>query len=374
MKVYFTASTSFNGELLPQYKKILNHLKKKRLTILSGEQIINPRLLEKDKKLSREKIFLRQKSLIEKADFVIAEASKPSIGVGGEITYALTKDIPVLALINKKYEDKISPMLAGNPSDNLYLEYYDENSLKYKINIFIDHIKKIKKRKGKLIVIEGGDGSGKTTQAQLLIEYLQSLKIPVRYYDFPQYYHSFHGKIIGRYLKGEFGGLNSVSPYLISLAYALDRASVKNEMEDFLQKGGFIVANRYTTSSMAYQTIRIKDSKERKKFLRWIYDLEYKVHKIPKEDLVIYLYVRPETSAQLILKREKREYLKGKQKDIYEENLEFQKKVVNSYLTLANRFKHWVKIDCEKSGKLLSKDEIHKKIKEIIEPLIKNYV
>ena len=374
MKVYFTASTSFNGELVDFYKKILQHLKRKKLKILSGEQIVNKKLLKKDRYLPKEKIFLRQKKLIEKADFIIAEASKPSLGVGGEITYALTLDIPVLALINKAYEDKISPMLAGNPSENLYLDYYDKNSLKYKLDAFIEHIKNLRNRKGKLIVIEGGDGSGKATQAKLLIDYLKSLKIPVRYYDFPQYYHSFHGKIIGRYLKGEFGGLNEVSPYLISLAYALDRASVKKEMEDFLQKGGFIVANRYTTSNMAFQTMRIKNSKEREKFLEWLYELEYKIHKIPKEDLVIYLHVSPETASQLILKKGRRSYIKNRKKDIHEENLEFQKRVEKSYLSLANRFKHWVKIECEEDGKLLSKDQIHERIKKIVRPLLKNFV
>ncbi len=374
MNVYFTASTSYNGELIPLYKKILKLLKIKRLKIISGEQIVDSKKLEKDKRLSKEKIFLRQKELIEKADIVVAEASKPSLGVGGEITYALTIDKPVLALIHKDFEDKISPMLAGNPSDNLFVEYYDENNLKYVLTSFVNHIKKLKKRKGKLIVIEGGDGSGKATQARLLIDYLKSLRIPVRYYDFPQYYHSFHGKIIGRYLKGEFGGLNSVSPYLISLAYALDRASVKNEMEDFLQKGGFIVVNRYTTSSMAYQTIRFEDKKEREKFLKWLYDLEYKIHKIPKENLVIYLHVSPETAAQLVLKKGDRQYLKGKKKDIYEQSLEFQKKVEAAYLELTEKNKHWVKIECEKNGKLLSKKAIHEKIKKVVEPLIKTLI
>ncbi len=372
LKVYFTASTSYNGELVPQYKKILRLLKLHKLKVISGEQIVSPRKLKKDQKLTKQQIFTRQKKLIEQADLVVSEASKPSIGVGGEITYALTRDIPVLALINKKYEDKISPMLAGNPSDNLYLEYYDENSLKYVIADFVNHIKKIKKRRGKLIVIEGGDGSGKATQAKLLIKYLKSINIPVRYYDFPQYYHSFHGKIVGRFLKGEFGDIDSVSPYLISLAYALDRASVKREMEEFLQKGGFIVANRYATSSMAFQSVKFTDPKERKKFLTWLYELEYKIHKIPKENLVIYLHVKPETAAKLILKKGVRKYLGKNDKDIQERNIEYQRKVEQAYMHLAKTNKHWRIIECEENNKLLSKANIHEKVKELVKPLLKN--
>ncbi len=373
MKIYFTASTSFNGQLLPTYKKIIKLIKNHRVKIISGQQIVNKKQLKKDKKLSKKQIFKRQKKLIDQADCLIAEITKPSIGVGGEITYALTKNKPVLALIEQNFENKISPMLAGNPSDNLFLEFYNHDKLKYILNEFISHMRYLKKKKGKLIVIDGGDGSGKTTQAKLLLKYLKKKKIPTKYVDFPQYYLSFHGKTIAKFLRGEFGSIDQVSPYLASLAYALDRASVKQEMEEFLEKGGFIIANRYASSNIAHQGSKFSNKKERKEFVKWIYELEYKVHKIPKEDLVIYLYIPWKKTIKLIEKKPDRKYLKGQKKDIHEKDDNYLKKTEEMYLSLTKTNKHWKKINSiGKNHKLLSKQEIHQKILTTIKSLIPN--
>lgn len=366
MKVYFTASTSFNGDLTHVYQKIILLLKQHRLTIVSGAQIADKKKLEEDAKLASAKIFEREMSSIDKADVVIAEVSKPSLGVGGEIVYALSRNKPVLALIDTRYEDKISPMLSGNPSESLYREYYNADNLRFKITDFVNHIARLKKRPGKLIVIDGGDGSGKTTQAKLLVDYLKREKLPVKYVDFPQYYHSFHGKVVAKFLRGEFGRIDEVSPFLISLAYALDRASVRREMEDFLGHGGYIIANRYTTSSMAHQSAKFKDEKERKEFLKWIYELEYKVHKIPKENLVIYLYVPWKTGLELTKTKATRQYLKGGSQDIAEKDIGHRIASENMYLELSKKYKHWFKVDCVIDGKILSPDIIHGKIVDIL--------
>ena len=219
-------------------------------------------------------------------------------------------------------------------------------------------------KKGGFIVIDGGDGSGKTTQAKLLIDYFKKNKIPVQYFDFPQYYNSFHGKTVARFLRGEFGDINEVSPYLASLAYALDRASVKKEMDKILNKGISIIANRYATSNMAHQGAKFKNKEKREDYLAWVYELEYKVHKIPKEDVVIYLYVPWEIGLKLTTKKGTREYLKGKE-DIHEKDLDFRKASEAMYLELAKRYKHWVKIDCIENGKLLTPENIHQKIIDI---------
>ncbi len=240
IKVYFTAATSFDGELSDNYQKIINLLKKNQLIIVSGEQSVNRKLLEQDKQLGSKEIFDRERKLIDEADFLVAEVSKPSLGVGSEIVYALVKNKPVLALVYKDLEDKISPMIAGNPSDNLFFEHYSSDNLPYILHNFINHIKTAKKRKGFLIVIDGGNGSGKTTQAKLLVDYLKNRGSLIKYVDFPQYYSSFHGKTVARFLQGEFGNIDEVSPYLASLAFALDRASIKKEMVDFLNKGARI--------------------------------------------------------------------------------------------------------------------------------------
>jgi len=365
MKIYFTAPTSFNGQLHNQYKVIFSLLEKyPDCKILSGAQIIDKQLLSKDKQISSEEIFKREQDLINQADVIIAEASKPSLGVGAEISYALSQNKPVLVLVSTLFEDRISPMIKGNPSETLYLRFYNEDNIKFKINDFITHVKTIHSKKGKLIVIDGGDGSGKTTQAELLVSYFKAKKIPVKYMDFPQYYHSFHGKTVAKFLRGEFGKIDEVSPYLSSLAYALDRASVKQEMDDYLSRGGVIVANRYATSNMAHQSAKFTNEKDRKEYLKWIYELEYKIHRIPKEDMVIYLHVPWKVGFSLSLQKGVRKYLKGKD-DIAEKDLKHRMETEKMYLLLAKKYKHWKVIDCMKNNQLLSKEEIHNQIKKM---------
>jgi dTMP kinase len=361
LKIYFTASTSYNGEYKNNYKKIIAEIKKNGAELVSGKQIIYEKLLEKDKKLSKEKIFAREKKLIDEADCVIAEITKPSHGVGGEIVYALVNNKPTLVLLLENHEDKISPMIAGNPSDNLFFEYYNLENVTYKIKNFVNHIRSLKKRKGVLIVIDGGNGSGKTTQTQLLVNYLKKNSMPVKYVDFPQYYSSFHGKTVAKFLRGEFGKIDQVSPYLASLAYALDRASIKNEIEDFLNQGGVIIANRYATSSMAHQGAKFEDEKKREEFLKWLYELEYKVHKIPKENLVIYLHVPWQIGKELTNKKKSRDYLKGKE-DIEEKDIKNRINSEKLYLKLAKKYKHWVTINCIVNGQILSPEKIHQQI------------
>ncbi|GAB4219605.1 MAG: hypothetical protein Fur009_6540 [Candidatus Microgenomates bacterium] len=366
LKVYFTASTSFNGEYKDNYKKIILLLKKHWLILTSGEQIINQKLLEEDKKLTPQEIFKRQKSLIDKSDFVVAEVTKPSHGVGGEIVYALINEKPVLALVFENNQDLISPMILGNPSDNFYLERYDFDKLPFLVSDFVKFIKTKKSKRGKLIVIDGGDGSGKTVQSQMLINFLMKEKKEVKYFDFPQYYKTFHGRTVAKFLQGEFGKIDEVSPYLASLAYALDRLSVKQEMDFFLKKGGIIVCNRYATSSLAHQGAKFKDEKKQKEFLKWLYDLEYKIHKIPKEDIVIYLYVPWKIGMELTNKKGLREYLQGK-KDIAEADIDHRIASEKMYLELASKNKNWVKINCvDADNKLLPPEVIHQKVIKIL--------
>ncbi|OGG35154.1 hypothetical protein A2363_01465 [Candidatus Gottesmanbacteria bacterium RIFOXYB1_FULL_47_11] len=218
----------------------------------------------------------------------------------------------------------------------------------------------MKGRKGKLIVIDGGDGSGKTVQSQLLRNYLERNVYKVKYYDFPRYYSSFHGRIVGRFLAGEFGKLDDVSPYLASLAYALDRAGAKDEMDAWLAQGNIILSNRYATSSMAHQGARLPEA-SRKEFVSWIDELEYKVHKIPREDVVIYLYVPWKIGLELTKKKGLRGYIGGGQ-DIAEKDVHHRQEAEAMYVSLAKSRKNWVKIDCVEEGTILPKDIIHEKI------------
>ncbi len=217
-------------------------------------------------------------------------------------------------------------------------------------------------RQGKLIVIEGADGAGKTTQARLLVDYLKRCDFPIRTYDFPRYYNSFYGRIIARYLRGELGNINEISPYLIALAFALDRSSVRKEMRQFLHNDGYVVTNRYATSSMVYQAAKFADKHDQDEFLRWNYDLEYRENSMPHENIVIYLHVPWHIGRDLTRKKEQRAYLNGKKEDIHEADIEYRKAVEVMYLRLAGTYKHWVKIDCVDKNNMLLPQDIHEAI------------
>lgn len=364
MKIYFTAATTGDGDLITQEKAIIEAIKKLHHQLTSGEQIVRQESLNADKNLTAEEIFEREKRAIDLADCVVAEVTKPSSGVGGEIVYCLMHHKPVLALFYKDAENLLSPMIVGNPSDHIYLEHYEIGNLPIVLRKFFDQVMTLKERQGKLIVIDGGDGSGKTVQSEMLLKYLEDKGVKTKYYDFPRYYTSFHGRVVGRFLAGEFGKLNDVSPYLASLAYALDRASAKEEMDSFLSHGGTIVSNRYATSNMAHQGARLPENK-RREFIEWIDELEYKVHKIPREDIVIYLYVPWRLGLELTAKKGLRAYI-GKGQDIAETDLKHREEAENMYLTLAKTRRNWIKIDCLQQGHLLPKEKIHGLIVEAL--------
>jgi dTMP kinase len=359
MNVYFTASFSSGRQFLKQYQKIISHLKSKSNQV-HGEQLLleKPELNGDGKKA--EDIFSREKKKIEDADIVVAEVSEPSLGVGSEIAYALTLDKPVLCLFYKESPNKLSPMIAGNPSDSLYLEHYDEDNIKAVISDFVRYIKEIKKHKGKLIVIEGADGSGKATQTKLLVENLKKSHIKVKTIEFPRYYTSFHGEIVARFQRGEFGSIGKVSPYLISLAYALDRLSMRDQINDWLKKGYMVVANRYVTSSIAHQAAKVSPD-EREKFVEWLDELEYRVHKMPRENLVIYLYVPWQVGQKLSSQKNDKAYLNGN-KDISEINRKHMEESEKMYSWLLNHKKNWIKIECMKNDQMRGKEDIQQEL------------
>jgi len=222
------------------------------------------------------------------------------------------------------------------------------------------------KYQGKLIVIEGGDGSGKTTQATLLLKYLKDKGIPHSSLDFPQY-DSFYGKIVAQFLRGEFGDLKSVSPYLAALTFALDRFAVKDDIVQCLKRGEIIVANRYVTSNIAHQGSKFTDKAKRKKFIAWLEELEYGFHGLPHEDVVLWLHVSSKITEALTKMKDKRSYLQGKE-DIQERDRSHQNSTEILYNTLSQQYKHWITIPCFQNDTIKSKEEIHK---TIVQALIK---
>ena len=224
---------------------------------------------------------------------------------------------------------------------------------------------KLAESAGKLIVFEGGDGSGKTTQTQLLLKYCTDLHIAHAYVDFPNY-SSFFGKLIAKFLRGELGNLDEISPYLASLPFSLDRALTRITLEKYLHEGQIVVANRYASSNMAHQGSKFDDESERNEFLKWVDELEFEVNKIPREDLVLYLHVPWQVAQELSKQKSDRTYLNGK-KDIQESDIQHRVQTENLYKFLASTNPHWETISCVENGTILPKEIIHKKIIDVLE-------
>jgi dTMP kinase len=216
--------------------------------------------------------------------------------------------------------------------------------------------------KGRLVVIEGSDASGKMTQVRLLLDALNETGINAKALDFPTYDSTF-GDMIGRYLRGELGALNEITPEIPSLLYALDRYQYKEQMLKDLKAGVFLVANRYTQSNLAYQGAKFRDKKARNEFIRWIGSVE---HRLPRPDLVIFLYLPLEFSKRLMEGRKDKKYLRGKKKDIHELDGAYQEGVAEVYKDLASDAKKWVTLECTKKGALRGPADIHNEILSIL--------
>ncbi|KKR21519.1 MAG: Thymidylate kinase [Candidatus Moranbacteria bacterium GW2011_GWA2_39_41] len=228
-------------------------------------------------------------------------------------------------------------------------------------------------KKGKFIVIDGTDGSGKATQTKLLIKRLKKNKQKVKTIDFPQYENNFFGKLVGRYLTGEFGSSAQVSPYLASVLYAADRFETKQKIEKWINDGNIVIADRYASSNQIHQGGKISDNKKKKEFLNWLEDMEYGVFKIPRPDAIVYLDVPIEFSLQLLQNKSaqnKKGYLKGK-KDIHENDLKHLQDAKNSAIKLIQKNNNWVKINCVKNKELMSIEEIGEIVWQKISKIIK---
>lgn len=221
------------------------------------------------------------------------------------------------------------------------------------------------KNKGHFIVIEGTDGAGKGTQLGMLKEKLHSMNIPLQIIDFPRYEDNAYGTLVGKYLAGEIQQYGGINPYLLTLAYAGDRALAAAEMKKWIAEENFVIANRYLHSNVAYSIAKLPDE-VRDSFIQWNYDLEYETNGIPKEELVILLFVDPEIAQKNIEQKGERQYLGGKGKDIHEMDLGYQRKVADAYLYLAKKQSHWVVIDCAPDGVMRTPEEIHSQIMEVL--------
>lgn len=232
-------------------------------------------------------------------------------------------------------------------------------------------------KKGKLIVIDGTDGSGKATQTGLLIKHLKKDGHKVKVVDFPEYYSNFFGKFIGHCLSEQYYNFVKVHPKIVSVIYAADRFESKDKIKNWLQEGNIVVANRYASANQIHQGGKIANTKKREAFIKWLEEMEYKVFKIPKPDAVFYLSVPIPVVLKLIRERNKKNNKNGnrsylnKKKDVHEKDVKFLENSRKSALWLAKTQKGWIKIECTIGGKIDTRGNIHDKIYEKIKKIIK---
>ncbi len=211
--------------------------------------------------------------------------------------------------------------------------------------------------KGKLITIDGIDSSGKATQADLLIKRLNKFGYQAEVADFPQYNTKSAG-LVEEYLDGKYGGVQEVGPYASSIFYAADRYDASFKIKEWLVSGKIVVSNRYVGANMAHQGCKIKDDEERKKYLGWLYDLEYNIFKIPRPDLNIILHINAVTAQELSQQRAKKEWHK-KTNDIHEDSLTHLEEAERTYLEIADVFSDFVLIECSENRRIMPREKIN---------------
>jgi dTMP kinase len=221
----------------------------------------------------------------------------------------------------------------------------------------------------KLFVIEGVDGSGKSTQLKLLSEYLIRKGYNCEFLHFPRTDAPYFGELIARFLRGEFGSLNEVDPYLVALLYAGDRKDASEKIREWLGKKKIVLLDRYTYSNIAYQCAKIDDQAAQDKLMKWILKLEFDHFSIPQPDLNLFLDVPFSfTEKKLLSARsgDDRTYLNGT-RDIHEESLNFQKKVRDMYLKVTRTDDRLVVVNCrDRNGLMQTPEEISSLILKII--------
>ncbi|MCP4356249.1 MAG: dTMP kinase [Proteobacteria bacterium] len=216
------------------------------------------------------------------------------------------------------------------------------------------------------IVIEGLDGSGKSTQLKLLKDYLDKQNIKFKYLHFPRVETGIFGDLVARFLRGDLGKIDQVDPYLVSLIYAGDRDNAKQTINEWISKDYLVIVDRYVYSNMAFQGAKIKDLDKKAELRTWLNHLEYEYYKIPKPELSLFLDV-PFSFTTNSLKNQRtgedRDYLQGKQ-DIHEADLSFQEKVRQEYLALLKDDDTFNEIKCynTKENTMLSPDIIFNKL------------
>jgi len=213
----------------------------------------------------------------------------------------------------------------------------------------------------RLFVIEGVDGAGKSTQIKLLRDFFLKKGYDCEYLHFPRIETPYFGELIARFLRGEFGALNEVDPYLVAMLYAGDRMDAASLIGNWLKEGKIVLLDRYTYSNIAYQCAKLTGIPEQIKLMQWILSLEFDHFAIPKPDLNIFLdvpFTFTENNLTNIRTGNDRNYLNGTS-DIHEESLIFQRNVRDIYMRISETDERLAVINCSSnSGMMLPPSEI----------------
>ncbi len=222
--------------------------------------------------------------------------------------------------------------------------------------------------RGKLIVLEGIDGSGKHTQLEMLARAMRQRGILHATIDFPRY-SGFFGKMVAQYLNGKFGTLTDVDAHFSALLFAGDRLENKKRLESLLDEGRLVLADRYIASNLAHQGARVPPARQ-EQFRAWLEKLEYGVYGLPREDIVIYLRLPASRAQQLIRRKRPRKYTR-RRKDLQEANLKHLKRAAQIFERLAHQA-NWSTVDCmdPRSNNVRSPEQIHSDMMAILQARI----
>ena len=223
------------------------------------------------------------------------------------------------------------------------------------------------------IVLEGVDGSGKSTQIAALREMFAQKGIPTEYLHFPRFDAPYFGDLIARFLRGELGSVEQVDPYIVAMLYAGDRRDAASLIRGWIQEGKVVICDRYVYSNIGYQCAKVASAEEREKLREWILSLEYDYFAIPRPDVSLFLDV-PFAFTERKLLQEQREgddraYLHGK-KDIHEQSMELQRQVRQVYIDAAECDETMHVVDCSIDGQMASPEVIFERIMSVITPYL----
>lgn len=215
--------------------------------------------------------------------------------------------------------------------------------------------------KGKLIVIEGGDGSGKTTQFNLLKDKLIEDSYQVETIDFPRYGQP-AATMVEKYLNGDFGSAREVGAYRASIFYAIDRYDASFKIKEWLEEGKIVLANRYATANMVHQAGKIKDIKQRDEFLDWLDNLEFKIFDIPRPNAVFFMDVSAGISQKLALQKEGRHANIQSKNDIHENDISHLRDALEAGHYVAKKYGWEIVNGDDGQGDMRLIEDIHEEV------------